>query len=526
MNPDGDARKKEVEKSCSCGCSHEAHGEAEPSWPFSRRGFLQGVSCGAVGVALGGLSAAAAAEDDLAPPAAKPLRVKPILAYEIQPHQPHNSYRGYGGVDTMDKVNEEVKRIESELKRLAEQSDFAVEFLPVAAVDTDAKAQEAAATDCDVLLVYPSGGSTLYKIAESKTPAVLFIRHKSGPYYLWHEIAHWRLLRNNDDTFVPLAITLDDIVVDKYDEVQWRLRSLYGLKNAKGTKMLAIGELAAYCKPGQETGPPHAKEVWGYQFEIISVEDFTKRLADARANAKVVEAVQRQTKDLLAQPNVTLETEEKFVFNSFMALRVAKQIMKEVGATNFGFAYCMSRRFIEMLDTPPCLALAMANDEGYTAYCHTDLTHTLPGVLLHWISGKPTFVANSHYPHDGMFTVAHCAAPRKMNGKDCEPTRIMTHFESDYGAATKIEYTKGQVVTAIIPNLHCTKWQGFRGKILGSPSHAACRSQMDILVDGDVKKILAEQQGFHTQVCYGDYLREVGYALGKLKKIEWQNFSA
>ena len=202
MNPDGDARKKEVEKSCSCGCSHEAHGAAERSWPFSRRGFLQGVGCGAVGVALGGLSAAAAAaEDDLAPPAAKPLRVKPILAYEIQPHQPHNSYRDYGGVDTMDKVNEEVKRIEAELKRLAEQSDFAVEFLPVAAVDTDAKAQEAAATDCDVLLVYPSGGSTIYKIAESKTPTVLFIRHKSGPYYLWHEIAHWRLLRNNDDHF-------------------------------------------------------------------------------------------------------------------------------------------------------------------------------------------------------------------------------------------------------------------------------------------------------------------------------------
>jgi hypothetical protein len=32
-------------------------------------------------------------------------------------------------------------------------------------------------------------------------------------------------------------------------------------------------------------------------------------------------------------------------------------------------------------------------------------------------------------------------------------------------------------------------------------------------------------QGFHVQVCYGYYLREVGYALKKLGKIEWQNFS-
>ena len=222
MSPDGDARKKEFEKPCSSGCSHEAPAAPQRPWPFSRRGFLQGVGGGAVGVALGGLpAAAAAAEDDLAPPAGKPLRVKPILTYEIQPHQPHTSYRNYGGVDTMDKVNEEVKRIEAELKRLAEQSEFPIELLPVAAVDTDTKAQEAAATDCDVLLVYPSGGWGIYKIAESKTPTVLFIRHKSGPYYLWHEIAHWRLLRHNDDDFVPLDITVDDIVVDKYDEVLW-----------------------------------------------------------------------------------------------------------------------------------------------------------------------------------------------------------------------------------------------------------------------------------------------------------------
>jgi hypothetical protein len=112
-----------------------------------------------------------------------------------------------------------------------------------------------------------------------------------------------------------------------------------------------------------------------------------------------------------------------------------------------------------------------------------------------------------------------------MNGRDYEPTRIMTHFESDYGAATKVEYTKGQIVTVIIPNLHCTKWQGFRGKVLDCPSNPACRSQIDIAIDGDSRKLLTEMQGFHVQLCYGDYLREIGYALKKVGKISWQNFS-
>ena len=54
----------------------------------------------------------------------------------------------------------------------------------------------------------------------------------------------------------------------------------------------------------------------------------------------------------------------------------------------------------------------------------------------------------------------------------------------------------------------------------------ACRSQMDIEVDGDWQRLAAEMEGFHTLVCYGDYLREVGYALKKVGPIEWSNYSA
>ena len=191
------------------------------------------------------MTTASAADAPPAPPKGVPLRVKPILTYEIPRRQDKNSFRSYGALDDVGKVNEEVKRIEAELKQLAARAEFPVEILPVSAVDSDPQAEKAAATDCDVLLVYPAGGWGINKIAAAKTPKVLFIRHKSGPYYLWHEIVHWRLLRNSDDTFVPLDVDLDDMVVDKYDEVLWRLRGLYGLKNAKGTKMLAIGGLAS-----------------------------------------------------------------------------------------------------------------------------------------------------------------------------------------------------------------------------------------------------------------------------------------
>ncbi|MDO8055547.1 MAG: sugar isomerase, partial [Candidatus Hermodarchaeota archaeon] len=439
--------------------------------------------------------------------------------------QEKSSWRSYGGLTTQGKVKEETRRIKAELKKLVSEAEFPIEVLPMALVNSDQKADEVAGSDCDILLVYPAGGWQVLRVVASKTPKIMFLRHKSDHHYLWYEIAHWRLLRRNGDTFEEPNMDVDDIVVDDYEEVLWRLRALYGLKNAKGTKMLAIGGLVAYSEPGQRLGRVHAKEVWDYDFEIVSEVEFAQRLGKARTNKDVMNDVERQTNELLALRNITLETDRKFVVNSFLALEVCKELMSESGATNFGFAHCMGRSVIEMLDTPPCLVLSMANDEGYTAYCHTDLTHTLPGVLMRWIASKPTFVCNSHFPHHGIFTVAHCSAPRKMNGKDYEPAKIMTHFESDYGAATKVQYTKGQIVTVIIPNLRCTKWQGFRGKVLDSPSHPACRSQIDIEIDGDCRKLLTEMQGFHVQVCYGDYLREVGYALKNIGKIEWQDFS-
>ncbi len=512
-------------------CSCNRHSETSAT-DMSRRGFLRGL----VGtVALSGLTSAATLQvrSVLAGPLAlgtglpcgTALQVKPVLTYQIEKPKDKSSWRSYGGLQTQEKVDEEARRIRTELKELASRAEFTVEVLPLALVDSDQKADEAARAECDVLLVYAAGGSQVYKLANSEKPKVMFLRHKSDHHYLWYEIAHWRLLRKNGDTFEEPNMDVDDIVVDNYDEVLWRLRALYGLKNAKGTRMLAIGGLAAYSESGQELGPTHAKDVWGYGIKIISEEEFAQRLGKARADEHVMRDVRRQTDELLSLPSITLQTDRKFVVNSFLALKVCKELMDESGATNFGFAHCIGRSVIEMLDTPPCLVLSLANDEGYTAYCHTDLTHTFPGVLLRWIASRPTFVCNSHFPHDGIFTVAHCAAPRRMNGRDYEPAIIMTHYESDYGAATKVEYTKGQTVTVIIPNLRCTKWQGFRGKVLGCPSHPACRSQIDIAIDGDSRKLLNEMQGFHVQVCYGDYLREVGYALKKLRKIEWQNFS-
>jgi hypothetical protein len=523
----GDERAEH--STCGACCSESGH----KGGGLSRRGFLGGLGTAALGGAsLAASAGAPAPAGEPGPPLGsallpgKPLCVKPALVYSIARPQEKTSWRSYGGLHDRADVDQEARRIAEELENLAKQAEFPLKILPVSLVGSDAEAAAVAATECDTLLVYASGGAQQWieKLAASGKPNVMFVRHRSGPVYLWYEIAHWRFLRKNEDAMAELNMDVDDIVVDEYGDVLWRLRALYGLKNARGTKVAAMGGLESYSAPGTKFGPAYAKGVWGFDVHIVPDKEIAERLQKARADENVVRQAERQTADLLAQPDVTLATERRFVVNTFLALKVFKDIMKETGATNVGVAKCMGS-LIGLLDTPPCLVTSLLNDEGYTAFCHVDFTHTPAGVLLRWISGKPSFVNNSHFPHHGVITLAHCAAPRRMNGRDFEPVKILTHFESDYGAATKVEYTRGQIITVIIPNLHCTKWQGFRGKVLAAPNYDMCRSQIDVAIDGDWRRMLREMEGFHTVTCYGDYLREVGYALKKVK-LGWVNWSA
>jgi L-fucose isomerase-like protein len=165
------------------------------------------------------------------------------------------------------------------------------------------------------------------------------------------------------------------------------------------------------------------------------------------------------------------------------------------------------------------------NDAGYQIFCESDFVVIPSGVLLANISGKPVFLNDPTYPHDGLITLAHCTAPRKMDGKKLEPTRIMTHFESDYGAAPKVEMHTGQIVTNIAPDFLVKRWVGLIGEIVDAPFMDICRSQIDIRFSCDSKTLAERMPGFHWMTCYGDYMRELGYTLKRFG-IEWENLTA
>jgi len=449
------------------------------------------------------------------------LKVKPVLTYGVYQRREATSWRPWGGIQTEEDAQEEVRRIEGELGDLASKASFPLKVFPVSplksAEDLSGVKEELSSSDVTLIYAAGGGGNILEELVSSSRWSIIFVRHRSGPLYLWYEIVHPAFLRKRSDEFRQPGVDVDDVVVDSYDEVLWRLRALYGLKKTLGSRIISIGNPGGWGIGGRAV--TLAQEKWKLEIKTVPYPELEERLKKAKSDENIVRQAHQQADEYLSQEGVTLQTDRKFVDNAFILYRVFKDLMEELSSEAITVGGCMGT-ILPIAQTTACLTLSLLNDEGYLAFCESDFVAIPSGILLHHISGKPVFLNDPTYPHDGVVTLAHCTAPRKMDGERYEDVKIMTHFESDYGAAPKVDFRRGQEVTVIVPDFEEKVWVGFKGEILDAPLLPICRSQVDVKIEGDWRRLLREMRGFHWMMCYGDYLREVGYALKKVG-IEW-----
>ena len=505
-----------------CGCSQ--HG-------VDRRTFLAAVG----GTALGGAALAGCATPGKKGMAAggshvkpklekKELVVQPVLTYSIPARQQATSWRSWGAVHTESDVDQEAAHIAAELQELAGQAEFPIKFLPVAKVADKGPAEELCKGTADVMLIYGAGADTgvLEALISPARHTLIFLRHRSGPVYLWYEIANSRLLRKMVDEFGQPGLDPCDVVVDDRGDLLWRLRALYALKNTVGTRIVAIGSPSGWGTGGQKA-PDIAREFWKWDIRDVSYDDLGKRIQSAQADTGLVRDAEAGAEAYLKESGTKLATDKGFVSRAFVLTRVFEQLMAEADAQAITINNCMST-IMPMSQTTACLCLSLINDSGAMAFCESDFVVIPSGVLLHHISGTPVFLNDPTYPHHGVVTLAHCTAPRKMDGEHLEKATIMTHYESDYGAAPKVDMKIGQEITVINPDFASKRWLGFLGRIADHPLLDICRSQIDVEILGDCDRLAETQRGFHWMVAYGNHLKETGYALHKMG-IDWLDLS-
>ena len=490
----------------------------------SRRSFL---AMG--GVVMGGLSYAAMqsalmAADDAAPVAMptprKPLIVKPVLVYDHPQRREKTSWRNWGGLETAEQAAEEVLRIKSELAAVQKRADYPVEFLDVSTVThINQMNNHPDIAACDTILLYGAGWG-IPGVENFGKDVVIFQRWRSGPVYLQYEIVSPRFLRQHTDAGAIPHIRFDDVVTDKTTELDWRFRALCGLKNTLNSKIVTIGGAGAWAQPVGNV-PERAKETWKFEYHDVNYDEIGKLIRDLKADAKAMDRAKKRADAYLKIPGTRLETTDDFFVYSFLLDDLFRVLMQKVGTNMVTIQSCMGA-IMPASDTTACLTLSTLNDDGYLAYCESDFVSFPSCALLGNITGKPIFMCNPNYPHDGIMTFAHCSAPRKMDGKNYDPVRIVTHFESDFGAAPHVEVPLGTTTTHIVGSFTGQRYVGLKGTIIDVPFRPICRTQFDIRYDIPDRLFAERMVGFHWATCFGDYRKEVGYALRRLG-IEFDN---
>jgi hypothetical protein len=70
----------------------------------------------------------------------------------------------------------------------------------------------------------------------------------------------------------------------------------------------------------------------------------------------------------------------------------------------------------------------------------------------------------------------------------------------------------GRQVTFIDPEYSSGRWLGFTGIVKSNPFYEICRSQQDVEIQGDWRKLLNEVRDSHWMMAYGDHLQPLATA--------------
>ncbi len=352
------------------------------------------------------------------------------------------------------------------------------------------------------------------------------MRHRSGPLYDWYENVSNRFLRVPGEGFEYdqlrefEGVGVDDVVVDDYDDVLVRLRAIRGVAFLRGHRAVTIGPAGG---KGCPKAPALARERYGMEIVEVPYPELRTRIEMRRAEGATAARVEKWTDRYLAQPGIVLRTERSFVLNAFVLYTIFKDLIREHAAESFTIGGCMTT-VMPIARTTACLALSLLQDEGHAAFCESDFASHPAGVLLHAITARPVFMHNPTFPHKGIVTCAHCACPRRLDGRAYCAAEILTHYESDYGAAPRVLMPPGTAVTLVDPDCAQRRWLGLRGIVEDNPRFPICRTQQDIRVAGDCRRLAREIRGSHWMMAWGNWLDEMACATRKLG-LDWLDLS-
>ena len=240
-----------------------------------------------------------------------------------------------------------------------------------------------------------------------------------------------------------------------------------------------------------------------------------------------IDLVEVPWEDMLARASAAQPDEvsriTSMLLESFGRVEVSKEVVEKAVRIYLGLKSVVRERRLDAVaveardmldhrlrDWGPYIAVSLLSAEGVPADYEADVEGVLTKLIIHMLTGRPSFMANiTRVDFERKRVIfSHCTVP--INMIDPRQSALMTYFETNRSVAIRGKMREGETVTfARIGGLNLDKMLIGSGVItngdVGRPD--LCRTQIEVKVEGDVSKLIEEPLGNHTVVAYGD-LRE------------------
>lgn len=191
------------------------------------------------------------------------------------------------------------------------------------------------------------------------------------------------------------------------------------------------------------------------------------------------------------------------IFEAINIYSALKRIIKKYDLKGFTI------RCFDMLSkykSTACLALALLNEEGYTATCEGDVPSLLTMHFVRLITDAPCFQANPSYVdmEKRQILFAHCTLPLNM----CKSYSLDTHYESGLGIGVRGELELTSVnLLKIAPDYSFDNTLIAEGEIVDNPKlKNYCRTQIMVKTNdkGIFSTIFDANYGNHVIITYAN----------------------
>jgi len=162
---------------------------------------------------------------------------------------------------------------------------------------------------------------------------------------------------------------------------------------------------------------------------------------------------------------------------------------------------------LPVVNNTMCLALSRLIDEGITAGCEGDLNALLSMLILHHLTGQPTWLANPvslDYERNTL-TLAHCTIAMKL-APELGEVVLRSHFESGIGVAIQSPVEKGKVTLMRMGGPGLDRMLVLPGEVVDSNMDYGymCRTQVEVRLEGEVRDFVDRSLGNHLVLVPGD----------------------